>query len=143
MNLTGSTQFASAFAVGSIGQNGYASGSLSSLQIGEDGMITGVFNNGQSRNLGQVALARFIAPTELVKMGSNMYAESADSGQPVIGAPNTSALGRTLSNSLELSNVDLAEEFTKLISAQRGFQANTKIITTTDQLLAELINIKQ
>jgi len=142
-NATGTTQYAADFSVNSLTQNGYASGDLSSISIGDDGMITGTFSNGQTRTLGQVALARFTAPTELTKLGNNLYAESSASGTPVVGAPETSGLGRTLSSSLELSTVDLAEQFTQLITAQRGFQANTKIITTTDDLLNLLISIKQ
>jgi flagellar hook protein FlgE len=143
VDLTGTTQYAAEFSVNSLTQNGYASGSVSSIAIGEDGVITGTFTNGQTRTLGQVALARFTAPTELTKLGNNLYAESSASGTPVIGPPESSGLGRTLSSSLELSTVDLAEQFTQLITAQRGFQANTKIITTTDDLLNLLISIKQ
>lgn len=102
-----------------------------------------MFTNGQTGAIWQVALARFIAPTELAKMGRNLYAESFDSGQPIVGMANTSSLGNVLSNSLELSNVDLAEQFVKMISSQRGFEANSKIITTTDQLLQLLVNLKQ
>jgi flagellar hook protein FlgE len=142
-DLTGTTQFASAFAVAAIGQNGYGSGTLKNVLIADDGIVTGVFTNGQTRNLGQLCLARFVAPTGLTKLGNNLFAQSSTSGQPIVAAPDTSGLGRTLSNTLELSNVDIAEEFTNLISAQRGFQANTKIITTTDELLNLLISIKQ
>jgi flagellar hook protein FlgE len=142
VDLTGTTQYSADFSVNSLTQNGYASGDLSNVSIGEDGIITGTFSNGQTRTLGQVALARFTAPTELTKLGSNLYAESSSSGTPIVGAPETSGLGRTLASSLELSNVDLAEQFTALITAQRGFQANTKIITTTDELLNLLISIK-
>jgi flagellar hook protein FlgE len=138
-----STQYASDFSVMSVIQDGYAAGSLKSVSVSDAGIITGVFTNGQSRSIGQVALARFIAPTELTKMGKGLYAESFDSGQPIVGMANTSGLGKVLSNSLELSNVDLAQEFVKMISAQRGFEANSKIITTTDQLLQELVNLKQ
>lgn len=141
--LDGSTQFASSFAVLSLSQNGYSAGSLKNVIISEDGVITGVFTNGQTRAVGQVALARFIAPTGLTKLGRNLYAESIDSGQPIVGMPETSGLGRVLSNSLELSNVDLAEEFVKMISSQRGFQANSRIITTTDELMQELVNLKR
>jgi|WetSurMetagenome_2_1015567.scaffolds.fasta_scaffold00033_49 flagellar hook protein FlgE len=143
VDLTGTTQYASDFSVNSLTQNGYSSGSVSNIAIGEDGVITGTFTNGQTRTLGQVALARFNAPTELAKLGNNLYAQSSESGTPIVGAPETSGLGRTLANSLELSTVDLAEQFTQLITAQRGFQANTKIITTTDELLNLLISIKQ
>ncbi|MFN3480622.1 MAG: flagellar hook-basal body complex protein, partial [Thermodesulfovibrionales bacterium] len=118
-------------------------GALKNIVISEDGVITGVFTNGQTRPIGQVALARFVAPTGLTKLGRNLYAESFDSGQPIVGMPETSGLGRVLSHTLELSNVDLAEEFVKMISAQRGFQANSRIITTTDDLLQEMINLKR
>ncbi len=90
-----------------------------------------------------MALARFIAPIELTKMGRNLYGESFDSGQPIVGMANSSGLGKILSNSLELSNVDLAEQFVKMISSQRGFEANSKSITTTDQLPQLLVNLKQ
>jgi flagellar hook protein FlgE len=142
-DLTGTTQFSAAFAVSAIGQNGYASGTLKNVLIADDGIVTGVFTNGQTRNMAQLCLARFTAPTGLTKLGNNLFAQSSTSGQPIVAAPDTSGLGRTLSNTLELSNVDIAEEFTNLISAQRGFQANTKIITTTDELLNLLISIKQ
>ena len=142
-DLTDTTQVAGKFAVSSISQNGYATGTLKNVLIDDKGVVTGVFSNGQTRSLAQLCLARFSAPTELTKIGNNMYGQSSSSGQPIIGAPETSGLGRTISNTLELSNVDIAEEFTNLISAQRGFQANTKIITTTDELLNMLISIKQ
>jgi len=138
-----STQFASAFAVTNLSQDGYASGSLKSVGITQDGIVTGVFTNGQTRTLGQVSLARFTSPTGLTKLGRNLFAETFDSGQPVVGMPSTSGIGRVLSNSLELSNVDLAEEFVRMISSQRGFQANSRIITTTDELMQELVNLKR
>ena len=141
--LDGTTQFASDFAVALLSQDGYASGSLANVSISEGGIITGVFTNGQTRAIGQVALAKFTAPDELSKLGRNLYAESYDSGQPVIGMANTSGLGRILSNSLELSNVDLAGEFVKMISAQRAFQANSRLITATDEMLQELVNLKR
>ena len=142
-DLTGTTQVAGSFAITNINQNGYASGSLKNVLIDDKGVVTGVFTNGQTRNMAQLCLARFPAPTDLIKIGNNLFAQSSTSGQPIVGAAQTSGLGRTLSNTLELSNVDIAEEFTNLISAQRGFQANTKIITTTDELLNLLISIKQ
>jgi len=138
-----SSQYASGFSVIKLSQDGYASGSLKSVSVSDSGVITGVFTNGQTRAIGQVALSRFSAPTKLTKMGSNLYAESFDSGQPIVGAANTSGLGRVLSNNLELSNVDLATEFVKMITAQRGFEANSKVITTTDQMLQLLVSLKQ
>jgi flagellar hook protein FlgE len=137
------TQFSSDFSVMSKQQDGYAAGSLKNVSISSDGTITGVFTNGQTRTIGQVAVGRFVAPTQLTKMGRNLYAESFDSGQAIIGKANTSGLGKVLSNSLELSNVDLAEQFVNMISAQRAFQANSRVITTTDQLMQELVNLKQ
>jgi len=139
----GTTQFASDFAVLSLSQNGYSSGNLKNMTISADGMITGIFTNGQTRAIGQIALAKFIAPDELTKLGRNLFAESYASGQPIVGMAATSGLGRVLSNTLELSNVDLAAEFVKMISSQRGFQANSRIITTTDELLQEMVNLKR
>lgn len=141
--LDGTTQFASEFAVMDLSQDGYAAGSLKNLNIDQDGTITGIFTNGQTRVIGRVALAKFAAPTELTKLGGNLYAESYNSGQPIVSGAGSGGLGRVLSNTLELSNVDLAEEFIKMISSQRGFQANSRIITTTDDLLQELVNLKR
>jgi flagellar hook protein FlgE len=141
--VDGTTQYASDFGVMHLSQDGYPAGSLTNVSISDDGVITGVFTNGQTRAIGRIALAKFIAPDGLAKLGRNLYAESYDSGQPIVGMAATSGLGRVLSNSLELSNVDLAEEFVKMISAQRGFQANSRIITTTDELLQELVNLKR
>ncbi|MBP2674079.1 MAG: flagellar hook protein FlgE [Deltaproteobacteria bacterium] len=139
----GTMQYASEFAVLSVNQDGFASGALKNLVIDDSGMMTGIFTNGQSRLIGQLALAKFISPTGLVKLGSNLYGESYSSGQPVVSAPGTSGLGDVSSNTLELSNVDLAVEFVRMINAQRGFQANSRIITTTDELLAEVVNLKR
>jgi flagellar hook protein FlgE len=141
--LDGSTQFAADFGILNLTQDGYAAGNLRNIAISEDGVITGIFTNGQTRALGQIALAKFIAPDGLAKLGRNLYGEAFDSGQPVIGMATTSGLGRVLSNTLELSNVDLAEEFVKMISAQRGFQANSRVITTSDELMQELVNLKR
>lgn len=140
---TGTMQYASNFAVLKLDQDGYSSGSLKNLIISDAGVMTGNFTNGQTRLIGQVALAKFIAPTELVKLGRNLYGESFASGQPIVSAPGTSGLGRVASNTLELSNVDLAVEFVKMISAQRGFQANSRMITTTDELMQEVVNLKR
>lgn len=141
--LDGTTQFASPFSVLSISQDGYSAGSLKTVTVSENGVITGIFSNGQTRVLGQLALARFVASTGLLKMGRNLFAETYESGQPIVGNPTTSGLGRVLSNTLELSNVDLAEEFIKMISAQRGFQANSRVVTTADDLMQELVNLKR
>ncbi|MEW6184296.1 MAG: flagellar hook protein FlgE [Thermodesulfobacteriota bacterium] len=141
--LDGTTQYASDFSVNQQSQDGYGAGTVSSISIAEDGLITASFTNGRTRTVGQIALARFNDPSSLIKMGGNLYAETYDSGQALIGRPETSGLGRILSHTLEASNVDLAQEFVKLISAQRAFQANSRIITTTDEMMQELVNIKR
>jgi flagellar hook protein FlgE len=141
--LDGTTQFGSDFTVKNLSQDGYAAGTLSNMTLSEDGIITGIFTNGQTRRIGQIALAKFVAPTGLAKLGRNLFGETYESGQPIVGSAGTSGLGSVLSGSLELSNVDLATEFVKMITAQRGFQANSRIITTTDELLQELVNLKR
>lgn len=139
----GTTQFSSSFSVTQLIQDGYGAGAVSNISIAQDGVVTASFTNGQSRIVGQVALARFIDPSSLAKLGKNLYAETYNSGQAIVANPGTSGTGRVLANTLELSNVDLAQEFVKLISAQRAFQANSRIITATDELLQELINLKR
>jgi flagellar hook protein FlgE len=141
--LDGTTQFGSESVVNNLTQDGYGAGILNNLFISEDGIVSGLFTNGQSRELAQIALAKFQAPTELIKMGGNLFAESATSGQPIVGMPSSGGMGRVFSATLELSNVDLAEEFVDMISAQRGFQANSKIVTTTDELLQEILTLKR
>lgn len=141
--LDGTTQFGSPSSVLFQNQDGFTAGSLSNLLVDQDGIITGVFTNGQTRDIAQVALAKFTAPTALAKMGRNLYSESSASGQAIIGAPGTSGRGRVFASSLEMSNVDLAEEFVKMISYQRGFQANARVITSTDDLLSELMSISR
>lgn len=141
--LDGTTQFGSNSATIFQSQDGYSSGSLRNITITQDGYITGIFTNGQTRAVGQIALAKFLAPTEITKMGKNLYAESNDSGQPIITVPGTSGTGVVMSNTLELSNVDLAEEFVRMIISQRGFQANSKMVSTSDELMQELINLKR
>jgi flagellar hook protein FlgE len=141
--LDGTTQFSSGFSVSSFSQDGYGAGVFQSISFNEGGIISAVFTNGQSKTIGQMALARFLDPGGLNKLGRNMFSETFDSGQPVIGAPETSGLGRLLSNTLELSNVDLSTEFVKLISAQRAFQANSRVITTTDEMMQDLVNLKR
>lgn len=141
--LDGTTQFGTPNSVLFQSQDGYTAGSLQSLIVDQGGVMTGVFTNGQTSKVADVALARFIAPTELTKAGRSLFTESNGSGVPIIGTAGTSGRGRIFANTLEASNVDLAEEFVKMISAQRGFQANTKVITATDELLTELSNIKR
>ena len=124
-------------------QDGFASGFLQSVSTDNNGVITGHYSNGQVLKKAQVALANFSNLTGLSKHGGNIFSETTESGAPVTGAPGTNGLGSIAPNALEQSNVDLGVEFVKLITVQRGFQANSKIITTTDDMLNELINIKR
>jgi flagellar hook protein FlgE len=143
MTLSGITQFGSPNAVSGVTQNGFAAGALASTTIDTSGVITGRFTNGQVRTIAQIALSRFPSPDNLSRNGRNLLLETASSGQPTTTAANTGGVGRVLSGSLELSNVDLGEEFIDMISAQRGFQANSRVITTTDELLQELVNLRR
>jgi flagellar hook protein FlgE len=141
--LTGTTQFGAESATIFQSQDGYSSGSLKNVTISQDGTITGIFTNGQTRGIARIALAKFTSPQELTKMGKNLLAESFDSGPPIISAAGSSSVGQVLANTLELSNVDLAQEFVKMIISQRGFQANSRVITTSDELMMELVNLKR
>lgn len=137
------TQFASASTTVFQSANGYGAGDLQSITVATDGVITGQYSNGQVLPLYRVALAKFQNEQGLYKVGSNLYQETRLSGDPITGKPGSSGLGSISPNSLEQSNVDIATEFVKMITTQRGFQANSKIITVTDQMLNELINLKR
>jgi flagellar hook protein FlgE len=141
--LKGVTQFSAQSATTFTGQDGFGSGSLASIQIDSLGKINGVFTNGQTRVLGQVAVAGFSASDRLARVGGNLFQQTQDSGQPVLGSPGAGGRASISSGALEQSNVDLAEQFVRLIAAQRAFQANSKTITTADQLLQELIALKR
>ncbi|WP_035208727.1 flagellar hook protein FlgE [Mesobacillus boroniphilus] len=118
--------------------DGSTQGAIESFSIGQMGEISGVFSNGRVENLGTIALAKFSNNAGLSKVGNNMFQNSVNSGIPNIGAPGN-GFGTIAAGALEMSNVDLSEEFTEMITAQRGFQANTRIITTSDEILQELI----
>jgi len=137
------TGYAAASDTNALFQDGYSPGAIQTISVDQDGQIIGLFTNGQTRTLGQVLLADFVSPYGLTKMGRSLYAESANSGQPTVGSPNTGGRGRIASNSLEMSNVDMASEFVKMITTQRAYQANAKVITTSDELLSELMTIKR
>ncbi len=124
-------------------QDGYKVGTLQNYSIAPDGTINGIFSNGLTRTLGQVATADFSNPSGLEKQGSNLFAVSANSGLAQVGAPNVGGRGQISTGYVEMSNVDLSNEFTSLIITQRGFQANTKIVTIVDELLQEVINLKR
>jgi flagellar hook protein FlgE len=124
-------------------QDGYGAGALSNVTIDQNGRIEGTFKNGALIPLGQIIVAEFNNPSGLVKQGNNMYNLSDNSGTAALLIPGVSSQAQILSGSLEQSNVDLADEFTKMITAQRGFQANAKVITTSDEFLNEVVNLKR
>lgn len=124
-------------------QDGLQYGTLDSYSVSSDGLITGTFTNGSTRSLGQLATATFNNPKGLTKVGNNMLEESANSGAASVGTPSSGGRGSISGGYLEGSNADLATEFANMIVAQRGFQANSKIITTSDEVLQTLISMKQ
>lgn len=137
------TGYASDSTTTSQSQDGYAAGSLRDLVVSEEGYVTGIYSNGQRQNLFQIALADFPSYQGLSKAGGNLYTESLASGQPLVGTPGSSQLGMISPSSLEGSNVDLSSEFVNMITTQRAFQANSRVITTSDDILQELINLKR
>ncbi|NLL36938.1 MAG: flagellar hook-basal body complex protein [Fretibacterium sp.] len=141
--MAGITQFASPTTTKAIYQDGYEMGVMNDFNTGQDGRIVGVYTNGQSEPIYQIALATFANPAGLDKLGNSMFAETVNSGQANIDPAMLNGKGVIKSGNLEMSNVDLTEEFTRLIIAQRGFQANTRVVTTSDQILEEVVNIKR
>ncbi len=137
------TQYSAPFATLFYDQNGFGPGTLESIAVDNEGRITGYYSNGRVIPLWMVALANFNAPERLQKVGGNLYKETTHSGPPVTGKPGTNGLGTIAPNSIEQSNVDLGEQFVKMIIFQRGFQADARIITVSDSMLEELINLKR
>ena len=142
-SLRGLTQFASQSTAVVSGQDGYAAGSLETVSIQEDGTILGTFSNGVTQVLAQIAIARFSNPNGLRRLERNLFAETGNSGSPFIGTAGGSIRATIVSGALEQSNVDLTAEFTRLIIAQRGLQANVRIITISDSVLEEMVNMKR
>jgi flagellar hook protein FlgE len=124
-------------------QDGAAAGTINSLSFNDEGILTAVYSNGQAQDLAQIALAKFENPEALFKVGNNRLKESRDSGTASVGGPGAAGRGKLFAKSLERSTVDLATEFVNMIQNQRGFQANAKTITTTDELLNEVIQLKR
>jgi flagellar hook protein FlgE len=139
--LDGVTQLGDSTSFRALSQDGYAVGELVSMAVGSDGVITGSYSNGQQKALDQVALAVFSNPGGLVRSGSSLFEESANSGVAQMQAAGSGRAGTIFGGALESSNVDVAEEFVRLIEAQRGFQANARVIKVSDELLNELVNI--
>ncbi|MEV7972394.1 flagellar hook protein FlgE [Cellulomonas sp. NPDC089187] len=124
-------------------QNGRSAGTLQSFQLGADGTITGSFSNGLKQAIGRIALANFTNPAGLQKSGGSLFSASVNSGDAQVGVAGAGGRGSLAGGALEMSNVDLSSEFTSLIVAQRGFQANSRVITTSDEVLQELVNLKR
>jgi flagellar hook protein FlgE len=137
------TQMAAASNTASKSADGFASGTLQDFTIGSDGLIQGAFSNDKTMVLGQIALANFANPQGLTRTGKNCFASTLASGDSIIGTPGTGGRGTLAGGALELSNVDIAQEFAQMILAQRGFQANARAITTFDQITQDTINLKQ
>jgi len=146
MNMTvdfnNTSQYGSPFSVSALSQDGYATGRLSGIDFSDTGVITSRFTNGQSRTLGQIAVATFNNPQGLRQLGDTTWAETFDSGAPLVGSPGSGAAGLIESGALEGSNVDLTEELVGMITAQRNFQANAQVITTADTITQTIINIR-
>ncbi|MBD8583233.1 flagellar hook protein FlgE [Frigoribacterium sp. CFBP 13729] len=143
VDLSKVTGFAALNTVAVTDQNGREAGTLKGFSLSKDGTLVGQFSNGESLAVGRIALATFANPGGLEKSGSSGYRATANSGNAALGVPGSPGVGSLSSGTLEMSNVDLSQEFTNLIVAQRGFQANARIITTSDEVLQELTNLKR
>ncbi|KQR44288.1 MULTISPECIES: flagellar hook protein FlgE [Frigoribacterium] len=143
VDLSKITGFAQLNTVAVTDQNGREAGTLQGFTLSKDGTLVGQFSNGESLALGRIALATFTNPGGLEKAGASGYRATANSGGAALGIPGSPGVGSLSSGTLEMSNVDLSQEFTNLIVAQRGFQANARIITTSDEVLQELTNLKR
>lgn len=135
------TQFGTPFGVTSLNQDGFAAGEFSSLSVEDDGIVFARFTNGQSRVLGQVALAQFSAPQDLQQIGDTSWVETFGSGAPLVGTPGSGGLGALQSGAVEQSNVNLTEQLVKMITAQRNYSANAQMISTQDEITQEILNI--
>lgn len=141
--LDAATQFGSKSSVARHSQDGSSAATLASMSFNDNGVLTAVYDNGVQRELGQVAIAKFENNEGLFKTGKNLFKETRKSGQAAMGKPGADGRGEVLAKSIEQSNVDIANEFISLMAAQRNFQANTRTITTSDQMLQEVLNIKR
>lgn len=143
LNFANVQQLAGGTTASPVAQDGVPSGVLESYAIGGDGTITGIFSNGLNQALGQIALANFTNPSGLICEADNLWLESINSGLPQVGVAGQGQRGALLAGALEMSNVDLANEFTNMIVAQRGFQANSRVVTVSDEMLQELLNLRR
>ncbi|MDA3834566.1 MAG: flagellar hook protein FlgE [Spirochaetales bacterium] len=137
------TGYASTSVIRTLVHDGYSSGSLKSISVTSDGTLSGFFTNGQTSDISQIVLADFANVTGLKRMGKNLFGTTVESGDAVPNKPGAGGMGEISPNSLEMSNTDIATEFINMITAQRAYQASAKIVTVTDQMMAELMNIKR
>mgnify|MGYP000002602694 FL=1 len=137
------TQFANDMDAKPYAEDGNSSGKLEGYAVDSSGTVVGIFSNGEKKVLAQIMLAKFDNPMGLQKMGGNLFIDTRNSGEPQYGFAGGNGYGSILSGTLEMSNVDLSMEFTEMITTQRGFQANSRIITTSDEMLQELVNLKR
>jgi len=142
LNFADTTQYGGAFAVNSLGQDGYSSGRLSGVDIDADGIVFARYTNGQSSAMGKVALAKFNNAQGLRQIGDTSWVETFPSGDAQLGEAGTSSFGAIQSGALEASTVDIAEQLVNLITAQRNFQANAQVITTSDAITQTVINLR-
>jgi len=143
MSFAGSTQVATTSTLSSFQSDGSAPGTLTGFTIDSQGIINGQYSNGGILSLYKIALADFPGVERLTPSGGTLWAQSPESGDPIIGTPNSGGFGTTLSGGLEQSTVDVAQEFVAMIGAQRGFQANSRVITVADQMYDEVVNLKR
>jgi len=142
VDFSGTSQYGAASSVQSIIQDGYSAGMISGITINEAGTIVGSYTNGAIKNIAQLVLAQFPNLNGLDRKGSMLYEASATSGEPLYNRPGVGGMGNISAGMLEESNIDLAAEFIKMIITQRGYQANSKVISTTDEMFAQLLSIK-
>ncbi|MGM0409709.1 MAG: flagellar hook protein FlgE [Bacillota bacterium] len=143
VDLSKMTQSAANYTVDGLDADGFEMGSLEDFNINSAGVVEGTYSNGRTQDLAQLSVASFSNPSGLKKTGDSLYTPTKNSGDARKGTPGSGARGEISAGSLEMSNVDLSEQFTEMITTQRGFQANSKTITTTDQMLQELVNLKR
>lgn len=141
--LDASTQYGSESAMARHTQDGASAATLTSLSFNDKGILTASYDNGETRDIAQIAVAKFENNEGLFKIGKNLFKESKASGQAALGKPEESGRGQVLAKSIELSNVDIANEFVNLMTAQRNFQANAKTLTTADEMLQQVLQIKR
>ncbi|MFW5984676.1 MAG: flagellar hook protein FlgE [Halanaerobiaceae bacterium] len=143
LDFAGATQQAAEFTIDGESADGYSNGDLETFSVDGQGKINGEYTNGQNQVLGQVAVADFNNPGGLEKEGETMFAQTPNSGTPRAGEAGQDGRGSIASGTLEMSNVDLSDEFSEMITTQRGYQANSSLITTSDEMLQELVNLKR